>query len=79
MSFPITENLERELINAGVLTDAGLIIRPKLRNAFDRIVDNGGKWTLSGVIRAEYFILGIYRYAKNHGLSFDDAAESLGY
>ena len=79
MEFPITQDLEKDLIKAGALNASGYIIRPKLRAGFDRIVGNGGRWSLGPIKNAERFILMLHRMSKKEGKSFDEYCEKLGY
>lgn len=77
--FPITPELEIELIEAGALNSSGYILRPKLRAVFDRIVDNGSRYSLGPIKNAERFILLLHRMAKKSGVSFDEYCEKLNY
>jgi len=78
--LPITPELEIELIEAGAFDSTGYILRPKLRAVFDRIAhDNGSRWTLFPIRRAQHFILLLHRMAKKSGISFDEYCEKLNY
>lgn len=77
--FPITPELEMELIQAGAFDSTGYILRPKLRAVFDRIVDNGSRYSLGPIKNAERFILLLHRMAKKSGVSFDEYCEKLNY
>lgn len=55
---------------------SGYLTRPKLRAAYDRICESA--W-LHDTRAAEAFLRTIWRYSVYRGISFDDAAERLGY
>lgn len=78
---PITIEIERDLINAGAFDETGLIVRPKLRGAYDRICHNNRhKFPCRfDDANAELFLLMILRQSKHCGKSFDETAESMGY
>ena len=82
MQTPITPSLERELIDAGAFDPSGYILREALCEAYNRIAADSIPMRVSSwqaLCNAERFILSIHRYGKRNGLSFDAAAEALGY
>lgn len=62
------------------LTDAsGLIIRPALRAAWDRIVESHGKHTWDGLRAADAFLRTICHVAAYRGIDPAEVADRWGY
>ena len=81
MEYPITPEIERQLINAEVLSETGYIVNCKVREAFDKIChDNSHHWPCrSDNGNAEAFLLLIWNQSKYRGESFNQTAKCLGY
>jgi len=73
----ITPDIERQLINAGVLSKTGYIVNCKVRKAFAKICDNNGLYDTDA--NAEAFLLLIWNQSKYRGESFNQTAKCLGY